>query len=137
LEDWEHFHHWTGDIGYRGQLICQYLQIVRCRSNRRGRESNIALVKKRGHAVRRYMLILTAVLILLFTWFMVLRPIARAQDERARYEFLERYRNFQAKAVRRYHPAFREDSNLAAMSIREIRREINLTDAYDQIIKFR
>ena len=46
---------------------------------------------------------------------------------------LEQFRDFQAYAVLRYHPAFSEDPELSQLSIVELRREYNLSALYDEL----
>ena len=79
------------------------------------------------------MLIPSVLIACICVYLCMVKPVLRAQDMREEYAFMERYRDFQAYAVRKYHPAFRDNPYLAQLSLREIRRKYNVSDAYHQL----
>jgi hypothetical protein len=65
-------------------------------------------------------------------WRAAFRPAKSQSSEQARQE-LERFRNFQAFAVLNFHPSVLNDPQLSKLSVRELRRHYNVTQAYEQL----
>ena len=78
------------------------------------------------------MVIVIVALCLACGWWM-LRPIFGAAQQLHTAHALEQYRNFQAFAVLKYHPAFQTDRELRALSIEDLRRDYNLTDLNNEL----
>jgi hypothetical protein len=69
----------------------------------------------------------------LLCWFLIWRPVLKAQDKAETIAFRETYRAFEAFAVLKYHPAVQASPRLSRLSVRDLRRHYNVTDAYNDI----
>ena len=78
-------------------------------------------------------MIITFTIAALLFWFFIWRPIVKAQDEAETVAFRERFREFEAFAVLKYHPVVRQSPSLSRLSMRELRRRYNVSDAYNSI----
>ncbi len=78
-------------------------------------------------------MLLIVTLCICAVWFFICRPIAKAQDEANDFAARERFRNFQAFAILKYDRAVRQSPRLSQLSIKDLRRYYNVSDAYDRI----
>jgi hypothetical protein len=74
-------------------------------------------------------------LLLMFTGLCVftLKESFTARAEREKRESLDQFRNFQAYAIRKYHPVFKNVKVLSEMSVQDIRENFDVTSTYNQI----
>jgi hypothetical protein len=72
-----------------------------------------------------------ATLHILFLCYFLFGPALRFHQCRQEREAKEDFRNFQAYAVLRFHPAAKDE--LKNLSISELRRDYNVTEMYNEI----
>lgn len=72
------------------------------------------------------------ILSIIFAWIL-LRPVFEEARRAHLQHALNHYRDFQAFAVLKYHPAFREETELRELTIEELRREYNLSALYQEL----
>jgi hypothetical protein len=86
---------------------------------------------------RRIISMVTTALIIMTAIFWLITLI-QSFKERARMEYLksmDEYRNFQALAIKKYHPVFKNIHALSDLSVAQVREHFNITVTYNEIGK--
>ena len=66
-----------------------------------------------------------------FLWYFLLGPALHEHHKRAERAAQEHFRNFQAFAILKYHPAAGKE--LRNLSVEELRRNYNVTAMYNEL----